>query len=697
MLISVESFQEYKGTTIALYGLGAETKNALQSLEKDFEIVGLLDSFRAEGELYGRPIISIDDAIHAGIQLIIVVARPGSCKAITKRIEDKCRRAGIALMDIRGRNLLEARKVSYCFSDIARATRAELEEKIRNADVVSFDLFDTLVMRQTLYSDDIIAYVDCKLKESGIFIEDFCKNRLGSEKELSRNRVPTLTEIYQNMMQKRKKYKERNITAAELANLEWDIDFEFLVSRKEMCDIFRETVESGKKVYIVSDTYYSKKQLIQILKKCNITKYTDILSSSDCKVSKQQGLYSVLKDRENAGRYLHIGDDIVADIESACNCGLDTYRVFSGLDLLEDVGGLGLEFCADSLSDNLKIGMFVARIFNSPFQFEKQDRYIEIKDVYDIGYLLCAPVISDFVIWFYNKMKEQKFQNIWFGARDGYLIREMYSYLLDSLGCNDGTVYFLTSRIAAIRAGVQDEEDIQYVDEMKFSGTLEENLKERFGIDLGFVKSEDILVDKKGLLQYKKIILRNAQKEYENYEQYIARLVIEEGDIAFFDFVAKGTVQMYVQRLVDRHLKGFYFLQLEKEYMKEKKLDIESFFGNVDTDFGVIYDNYYILEPLLTALHPSICSFDEEGMPVYADDTRSNRSILCIERAQTGILDYFKAYIKLCAKAEQKLNKKLDEVFLGLIHKIKITDDDFMDLMIEDPFFNRMTNITDVI
>ena len=77
-----EPFQKYIGEKTALYGLGTETKGALLSLEDRFEILGLLDSFREEGELYGKKIVSLSYVVEAGVKLIIVVARPGSCKAI---------------------------------------------------------------------------------------------------------------------------------------------------------------------------------------------------------------------------------------------------------------------------------------------------------------------------------------------------------------------------------------------------------------------------------------------------------------------------------------------------------------------------------------------------------------------------------------------------------------------------------------
>lgn len=704
MLISVDMsmdmdklFGQYKDRKIALYGLSTETERALHGFDGGYEIVGLMDSFRSEGDIFGKHIISFDHAVKAGIGLIIVVARPGSCRAIANLIGNRCHKEGIALMDIRGKDLLELRKVSYRFSNVDGVTKAGIEEKIRNADVVSFDLFDTLVMRQTLFSDDVAEYVECRLKENGVVLEDFCIKRLESEKVLSRNAAPTLIDIYRNVLEKSDNGSKEDISAEELADLEWDIDYELLVPRQEVCDLFKRTVESGKDVYIVSDTYYNKSQLARILEKSGITKYTDILSSSDCKMSKMQGLYKVLKDREKSKRCLHIGDDIVADIEYARKWGFQTCRVYSGRDLLEEVGNLGIAGCMKSLSDRLRVGMFVSVIFNSPFQFENKEKYIIIHNAYEIGYLICAPMISDFVLWFRYHMKKNQFRNIWFSARDGYLIKKMYGYLIQISGETDETVYFLTSRIASIRAGVRDEKDIQYVDEMKFSGTLEESLKERFGIDTSDCGCGNVLSNEDSLMKFRDVILERSRKSYENYQKYINKLKIKDGDIAFFDFVAKGTIQMYVQRLTRNPLKGFYFLQLEKEHMKDMKLDIRSFYEEEENNPCAIYDDYYILETIITAPYPSVKEFDEAGNPVFADETRSERDILCFERAQEGIFDYFKTYIRLCPEAERTENKKLDEVYLELIHKIKIADSDFLNLVVEDSFFNRMTNIADVI
>lgn len=689
-------FEKYKGRKTALYGLGTETQRTLAVLGNEYEIAGLLDSFRTDGELYGRRILSLDAAIRAGVGLIIVVARPGSCRAIRQQIGKKCRDSGIALLDIRGKDLLEEKKVSYCFTSTDGITKAELEKKIRNADVVSFDLFDTLVMRQTLYAGDVPEYVDCRLKEKGVCIEDFCRKRLAAEKELSQNKAPTLTEIYQNVLEK-PGTAALGITAGQLAGMEWKTDSDLLVPRKEVCRLLTETARLGKKVYIVSDTYYSREQLARILEKCEITEYTDILASSDYGTGKTQGLYKILKAKENPGRYLHIGDDIVADVQSAGLFGFEICRLPSGLDLLESLGGLGLQNCLVSLSDRLKAGMFVARIFNSPFRTEDGNRHLKISAAYDIGYLLCAPVFSDFVLWFHDHMQREGFQNIWFSARDGYLIRKMYTYLTGIQGQKEQTVYFLASRTAAIRAGMREPEDIRYVDEMQYSGTLEEKLSERFGINAGSIKSDRLPATENGLMRYQMPILEKARTMSGNYQKYIEKLNVKNGPVAFFDFVAKGTTQMYLQRLVSNRLKGFYFLQLEKAHMKGKKLDIRAFYEDGETDSCVIYNDYYILETLLTAPHPSVLEFDSTGEPVYAVETRSDRNIACFMQAQDGIFDYFRSYIALCPQTERTVNRRLDEIFLELVHKVKITDRDFLELMVEDVFFNRMTRITDIL
>ncbi|MCM1568367.1 MAG: hypothetical protein NC081_02840 [Roseburia sp.] len=683
-------YEHFRDKKVALYGLSTETERVLPELGNYFHIIGLLDGFREEGEIYGLPILPLSAVLRQQAALIIVVARPGSCRVIAKRIGEVCRESGIALFDIRGKNLLEESRVCYDFSLLPGYTRGELLQKIAQADVVSFDLFDTLVMRRVLFPTDIYELVDIALRNRGVSIKGFSKLRLESEKELAVSGAPTLEEIYQHML---KKLDDVNIAASELAELEWQTDCKTILPRTAVCEVFCEIVEAGKRVYIVSDTYYTSPQLNRLLERAGVKGYKGILASCEYGTGKVQQLFGQLKESIGASSCLHIGDDITADVEGAARAGIDSFRLYSGSDLLDAVGYLGLSEHMNALTDRLKIGFFVSELFNNPFQFETEQKRIGISDTYDIGFLVCAPIISDFVLWFHRQVKRYGIQNIWFGARDGYLLQKLYQ----ELEPDARTEYFLTSRTAAIRAGIYDKRDILYVDGMKFSGGLEENLKARFGLEAREISDRDIAYEEAGLLKYEKSILESSAVWREGYQAYLDTLEISDDVIAFFDFVAKGTTQLYVQKLVKQPVKGLYFLQLEPGFMHDKGLDIEAFYKKEETQKSSIYDDYYILETILTAPHPSIYGFADGGKPVYAKETRSEGDKRCFLGVQNGILDYFRLYLELVPKDLRHENKKLDEVFLRLIHGLEITAPDFLSMTVEDPFFNRMTEISDLI
>ena len=97
---------------VALYGLGTETERFIQSNANELNIVGLLDGYKESGEQFGYPIISLQQAIDLKVERIIVVARPGSCKVIAKRIKDTCLSNGVEVFDVRGNNLLEEKQAS---------------------------------------------------------------------------------------------------------------------------------------------------------------------------------------------------------------------------------------------------------------------------------------------------------------------------------------------------------------------------------------------------------------------------------------------------------------------------------------------------------------------------------------------------------------------------------------------------------
>ena len=672
--------RNYQNNSIAIYGLGIETERFLAKYGKELNIVGLLDGFLSEGKQYGYPIISLEDILQKTVSLVLVIARPGSCKVIAKRIGNFCIQNNIELYDIRGNNLLEVKKETYDFSSFKECSKDLLWKSMKDADIVSFDLFDTLVTRKVFSYMDIFEVMDYKLRDMDIIIPDFPQLRLFAEKELSKYSAPKLIDIYHLVLEKS---GGNFITAYELAKIEKEIDFSTVVARNDMIQIFNEIVSTGKKVVITTDSYYSINQINILLNQLSIKGAENIFVSSDFGTSKTQNLFTILKNNYPNKKIIHIGDDEFADIEKASQFGINSFRIYSGTDLFYHLGGLGIEKHIHSLSDRVKVGLFVSNIFNEAFCTEYFKKILNVNSAFQIGYLFCAPMITDFVIWLKKTVIEQEYKQILFCSRDGYLPGKLFKMI----ETGNRAVYFLTSRTAAIRSGMRNVDDIRYVDSMKYFGSEEQALKMRFGIttdDMGSLNRTDEII-------YKSKVQR------ENYHKYIEKLYLEKKPLAMFDFVAKGTTQLYLQRLFTQHMKGFYFLQLEPEFMSHKDLDIEPFYTDEEKNSSAIFENYYILETILTSPYPQVVEMKEGGVPVFAQETRRVSDIKAVEKAQRGITEYFMDYITMLPESARTENKELDEKMLELINKVQILDEDFLALKVEDPFFGRMTDVKDVI
>ena len=675
---------------IIIYGISTETERVLSEWNGKYNVVGLLDGFMTEGEQFGYRILDINEVVRMDNIAIIVVARPGSCKVITKRIGALCREHNVPLFDIRGNDLLEEKKVVYDFKAVSGYTKQELLQAIDESEAVSFDLFDTLLVRNVSSLDDLLSIIDIRLRDKNINITDFGNIRTRAEKKLSIGRAPRLDKIYGEVLNST---NELNADAGELSIIEYAVDLDTIEARREMVTLVNEIIEMGKPVYITSDCYYSKTQLQEILRIIGVNKVTDIIVSCEYDTSKTGNLFEKLIAIAGTKNIIHIGDDIVADEESAKRHGIKAFRIYSAIELLELIGGLNLLYNDQSLSDRIRIGMFTANLFNSPFQFEDDCKYINVNSSFDIGYLFVAPMVMDFTRWFEEKTIELGIENRWLCARDGFLLKRLYEVMYPDVRAE----YFYTSRISAIRAGMNSHEDIEYVDSMKFTGEVEDNLRTRFGIDIACISDDDIDEDELGLLKYVKPIIQNSIVKRENNKKYINSLNVRDGDISLFDFVAKGTSQLYIQKLVNNHIKGLYFMQLEPQFMKDMNLDIIPFYKEEEREKSAIFENYYILETLLTSPEASVDEFDDNGTPVFAIETRSERDIDCVMKAQNGIVEYTKKFLQLCPTSAININKKLDEQFLMLLRHVAINDIDFLRLTVEDPFFNRMTDITDVL
>jgi hypothetical protein len=64
------------------------------------------------------------------------------------------------------------------------------------------------------------------------------------------------------------------------------------------------------------------------------------------------------------------------------------------------------------------LGFFIAKAFNNPFILYNSAGKLNINCSYDRGYLFIAPLITAFMVWFINKIKEDNFDIIYCYSSD---------------------------------------------------------------------------------------------------------------------------------------------------------------------------------------------------------------------------------------------------------------------------------------
>lgn len=680
---------------IAIYGLSPATQELLEQIGDQYDVVGLLDGYRQEGTLYGRKIISLDEAVQKKIEAIIVAARPGSRRIIVNRIREICGKNKIALYDENGNDLLAAPSERVAASVRPGITREELRARIDQSDVISFDIFDTLVSRTVLYPSDVFALVEQKILEKYGRSFEFYKERQAAEHLLSQRGVPTIGDIYNELENRIDLSKEE---LREIQTWEWETDQQVIVPRDDMCDMLSYALKQRKRVYLVSDMYYSAAQLEEILSELGIAGYEKLLVSCEYGTTKEQELFRILKAEAKADRYLHIGDNYRADVKSAEQNGITGVWVKSGLELFEEMYWSETFAPFTGLAERVKLGMFISRMFNSPFVSKKGSAVIERPQ--DLGYMIFAPVLADFTLWLYRELNGKT--AILFAARDGWLMKELFDRLLDRLSDEADsiqTVYFLTSRISAVGAGLFWEQDVLQAAGMGFNGTLGELLKARFALPEEEIEPEDrgASIEKKAILKYVDCILKHSEENRKRYLKYIEGLKIDEKDLVFFDFVSSGTCQAELEKLMQRKMRGCYFIRIMGEDDEKKRLRVSPFFEpKEDGHSGGIYEDYFVLEAILTSLDPSLKGFDAEGKPDYLPESRTPEEIEFIRQVHEGIVQYFEQYIGIVQPVDNCVSQECSEELLELLHKVPIENEIFQRMVYEDSFYGRKVRMEEL-
>lgn len=198
---------------------------------------------------------------------------------------------------------------------------AGLLDLLSSFDVISFDVFDTLLLRPYLAQEDL--WFDLGRRELGE--KDgaaFLKARIAVDKKTyaeatKRGGEHTLEEAYRLMS---KRY-------ASLMEKEERLQRECLVANPEMLEVWKRAGELGKKRIIVSDMYLGETWFAGTLKERGLGDYDALYVSSARQARKSSSkLFEIVK-KDFAGRkILHVGDNMLSDVRRAREVGFEAFH-----------------------------------------------------------------------------------------------------------------------------------------------------------------------------------------------------------------------------------------------------------------------------------------------------------------------------------------------------------------------------------
>lgn len=545
-----------------------------------------------------------------------------------------------------------------------RKDAKKILEKAKHFEIISFDIFDTLIKRNVKTPSDVFDLVEIRYNlDAEEKISNFKSKRLQAYYVANqKNGTCCLDEIYDELdfSTKVKDY---------LKEIEQQIEVDVCVANPEIVDVLLKLRELGKRIFIISDMYLSKTVVKKILDKNGITedKYEGLYISCECKAKKTSGsLYDFVckKNSFTPKQALHIGDNWKGDIIRAKQKGFAVYHLPTAVSNLEYIDknnkfNIGEQFVyntLNSISNNI--------VTNNMSEFEK------------LGVQLLGPLMFGFVTWLNKEVEKKQIKKVFFLAREGDIIKKAYDMLYQDDKIS--TQYMYASRRSIIVPSYWANSEYNEICQ-SMSRSVHMNISEwffRLGLDVKEYKN--LLREKNIDFEYsfngrelenneiikdlyeciRKDVEKNSKEEYLNLEAYFKQIDFCGEDVAIVDVGWNGGMQKAFENL---------------PYVRENQMKIHGYYFGIDSSAlkvrfananGYIYEyeknsdyRYYIMgfagpfEMSMMTTHGSVFKFKQTSSNIepvflpheYIDETGKNtKEMDSIILLQKGLLEFVK-------------------------------------------------------
>lgn len=658
-------FLKYYKENIIVYGTGKLSQNILTALNK-YNIVGVLDKNYRSGYFCGYKILSWVDVERYSDGIMVIAASKKNYKEIYNRIKERCIANGFEIVGAWGESL-----ASYPWTDgerletgrYCKKCKEELKKKIENYDVISFDIFDTLIMRKTLEPTDVFELVEDRIRKKNICIAGFKDIRIAADISCPGGTIYEIYDVFQDVTLISD--EEKNIIIEE----EIECEKEVLLPRYDMIEILQYALEQKKNVNLISDMYLPNKLMKEILSLFGIEGYTQLYISCEYKTRKTEELFRKYSENNSEKKCLHIGDNYISDIIKPMEYGIDTYEVKSGFSLLKMSNLHGILGYANSINEKTLIGILVSELFNSPFALYDTFGVVTINTWSLFGKIFLGPLVIKYIIEILGYLKiHNDYKGVLFAARDGYIFQKLYEKLRSK---KEGTWlpmshYFLTSRKAALRATMDNENVIEVLKSYSQCSSGEELLTSYMGLtNVSYILPEETINEY--LDRNKGQLAAKAELKRRNYERYLKdNQITKEEKYLFCELYSKGTTQYALTYLFDKTLEGFYLMRYGDKQGYPIPITAVYNINEFEKYRNPLKRYEILLEIFLTSPYPSLQEIGELGEPVYEEEKRTKEEIVYMKEVHKGIEEFFDSFMEFYIEEKEIKNKFPESMYMYL-------------------------------
>ena len=520
----------------------------------------------------------------------------------------------------------------------------KLKQLIDDSLVISFDIFDTLIIRSYNKPTDLFKHIE--ISKSA---KNFAKKRMEAEQharaEAGKKQIEevTLDEIYTYIKPKFQKFKDIEI-AQELLCCSAD---------KNMFDAFEYAKKNNKRVIISSDMYLPQNVVEQILSQNGYNGYEKLFLSSTTKTSKASG--NMFKDiltytKVSASQILHIGDNLLTDNDIPNSMG---FKVFHYLKA-EDYNGYRNDYRffkkMEENTQSIPISIFKGLLIK---RNQKKHEFWE-----NFGYKYAGLMSLGFCEWLKQQFTDAKIKKAFFMTRDGYIPQKVFNKLYPDFE----TQYFYASRRCYLFSGMNKLDDIfLYLIDLGTKDCTYQEYWTALSINdpilfSAFKKSFPNQNNKVNCSKLKIFWQENEEQlqKYASIEREVAISYFEQcglnkNAVATIDIGWRASVQKSIERtlkIADKsyNLIGYY---LGTHPHKTEKSKIKGYLLN----HGEPFDNAKIIDPILplleliyTAPEAGVIKLDKVNntiTPIRQDiSINENKRIKISEQICSGVLDF---------------------------------------------------------